>query len=521
MRAILRLHKEIGTESDVTDAGMYKLDFNYLRNLNISVSDINSIRLFGNGGLVIPDNNTDPRPDSLVEIPRLVVRKNSSGTDTADYIVFYGRGVRGWHYNAGNKNFQHYINPYTEKNYYFFTVSQGTAGKQMDSIVSPNPTSTSVQYFQEKIFIEQEQTNLLSSGRRWFGKDFTGTDNTDTYYNSLPGIVSNTQVNYAFNFVRRSATTDFLNIYESGNLLQQISMWATSMGDGELSPYAEDLSVTATGGLPQPNPNASVVKIEVVTSNQDSETWLDWFEIYYQRKFEALNDALLFTTPDTAGSIQYTVSNLSSEVRAFDVTDHSSVKQIKFTQTGSSCTFQLQQTAGSVREIAVVGKNGYLTPPAATKIDKYSRNNLHDFQNQIDFIIISPLEFISEANRLKDYRQLHDSLNTLVVDIQQIFNEFSGGLPDPLAIREFLNYTQNNWVDPKPRYVLLFGDGYFDYKNINTNQRNWMPPCETEYSLKQLIHIQVMTNLLCLVLQIPMRLQLDGFQYAISMMRQL
>ena len=81
----------------------------------------------------------------------------------------------------------------------------------MDSIVSPNPASTSEQYFQDKIFKEEELTNLLSSGRRWFGKEFKSLDNTVTYYNSLPGIVPNTQVKYAVNFIRRSATTDYLD----------------------------------------------------------------------------------------------------------------------------------------------------------------------------------------------------------------------------------------------------------------------------------------------------------------------
>jgi hypothetical protein len=471
---------------EVTDPGMYKMDFTYLRNLNISVNDINSIQLFGNGGLVIPDNNSDSTIDSLVEIPRLVVRKNINSVDTADYIVFYGRGVKGWHYNANSKTFHHYSNPYTEKNYYFFTVSQD-AGRQMDSMVSPNPTSTSEQYFQEKIFLDTAHTNLLNTGRRWAGQEFTETDNTHTFYNSFPGIGSSTQVHYVLNFIRRSVSSDVLNIYESGNLLRQRLMNATGMGDGETSQYAEDLSVTATGGVPQSNPNSSVVKIEVVTSNQASNTWLDWLEIYYQRKFEALNDALLFTTRDAAGSVQYSVSNLSSDIRAFDVTDHSNVKQIIFNQTGSSCTFQLQQTAGNVHEIAVVGKNGYKTPSAAIKIEKFIPNNLHDLQDQIDFIIIAPPEFISEANRLKDYRQLHDSLNTVVVNIQQIFNEFSGGLPDPLSIREFLKYTQDHWVSPTPRYVLLFGNGHFDYKNITTTQRNWIPPYEPEESFETVI----------------------------------
>jgi hypothetical protein len=467
---------------DITSAGMYKLDYAYLRRLNITVSDINSLKLYGNGGLAIPDNNTEPRPDSLVEIPRLVVRKNANGTDTSDYIVFYGRGVRGWQYNGAYNTFIHYLNPYTEKNSYFFTVSQGS-GRQMDSLGSLNSTSGSVPYFQQKILVDSIRTNLLNSGRRWFGKQFTDEDKTDTYYNSLPGIVSNSQIRYVFNFTRRSPTTEMLNIYESSNLLTQMSMDGTWMGDGETSPWAEDFSVTATGGVPTANTNSSVVKIQIAANSQDSKTWLDWMEIYYSRKFEAVNDALLFTTQDTSGQIQYTVSNLSSDQRAFDVTDHSNVRQVKINQTGSSCTFQLQQTLGTVREIAVIGKTGYKTPSPAVKVNSYA-TNLHDLQSQVDFIIISPVEFISEAARLRNYRQTHDSLNTIVVDIQQIYNEFGGGLPDPLSIREFLRYTQNRWVNPKPRYVLLFGNGHYDYKNILTSQRNFIPPWETENSFE-------------------------------------
>ncbi|RPI03443.1 MAG: hypothetical protein EHM64_12310, partial [Ignavibacteriae bacterium] len=236
---------------DVTETGMYKLDYSFFRKLKITIQDINSVRVFGNGGVMIPENNTDPRPDSLVEIPRLLVRKNSAGTDTSDFLLFYGRGVRGWTYNSLRGDFTHYINPYTENNCYYFTVDQGT-GKQMDSVVSPASPLTSKQYFLEKILVEQERANLLHSGRRWVGKEFSGTDNTDTYYLSLPGIMENTSVKYLFNFVRRSATTDNLAIFENSSSIQQQAMWTTSLsdgslGDGETTPYAEDYSLSAAG----------------------------------------------------------------------------------------------------------------------------------------------------------------------------------------------------------------------------------------------------------------------------------
>ena len=61
----------------------------------------------------------------------------------------------------------------------------------------------------------------------------------------------------------------------------------------------------------------------------------------------------------------------------------------------------------------------------------------------IDHIIISPTEFLGSANELADYRE-----NSVAVPLQTIYNEFSGGVADPLAIRYFLKWTKENWRDP-------------------------------------------------------------------------
>jgi hypothetical protein len=467
---------------EIQESRMYKIDYAYLHQLNISYNDIGNIRLFGNGGRAIPDNNSSAISDSLAEISRLVVRKNSSGIpDPDDYIVFYGKGTRGWQYSGGNE-FQHYINPYSEKNYYFFTLDL-VAGKSMvtnSGSTGSLPTSYPAT-FKEKIFIENETYNLKNSGRRWVGKVFSGTDNTVNYYNTLFGIAASTAINYRLNFLRRSASSDVLKVYENGQVIIWDAMSATVVGD-DVYAYDEKHSGTWSGGLTGESSN---VKIQIESSNQDAKTWLDWLEIYYQRKFEALNDVLLFTSPDLSGSVQYSVKNFSSnEVFAFDVTTHNNVKQItqlELDSTDSSVRkFKLQQTSGSVREIAVVGKSGLLVPSIASKI---GNSTLHNPLNQAEFVIITPTEFISTANKLKSHREsTSDPLKTIVVDINQIYNEFACGVPDPLAIREFLKYTQNNWA-VAPRYALLFGWGGYDYKNIlASSQKNWLSTYETEES---------------------------------------
>jgi hypothetical protein len=76
-------------------------------------------------------------------------------------------------------------------------------------------------------------------------------------------------------------------------------------------------------------------------------------------------------------------------------------------------------------------------------------------------------------------------ISTTVVDCDQIFNEFSCGMKDPSAIRDFLRYAYLNW-SPQPEYVLLFGDGDYDYRNIEGNNKNFIIPYETEESLYEI-----------------------------------
>jgi len=473
---------------DVQENGIYKIDYEYLQKVNISIPDIDAIRIFGNGGYEIPENTSIAHPNTLLEIPRYIVRKKSDGTPSnEDYLVFYGRGTRGWQYR-GNQLFQHYIHPYSEKNLYFFTYDQGN-GISMDSVsVAPN-TSPLFQpsFFQEKIFIEQERHSLIESGQGWVGKLFTGSDLSESYYNSLPGLVSSSQLSYKFKFYRRSTSRDTLTIFENGSIIHgPFVMPQTNPGDAETTPYAQSLTSQVVKTL-GPNSTSSIVKIQIGTYNQDAKTWLDWMELYYQRTFTALNNALIFTTPDLNGSVRYQVSDFnSSKILLFDVTDHRNVKRLNQANidVNYSCTFQINQTNGSLREIAVIGESGFKTPKEPIKV---TNSNIRGTNVSVDYIIISPREFLEEANRLKTHKESYDSLKTLVVDIQQLYNEFSGGVPDPLAIRVFLRFTQESWQDPKPKYVLLFGAGHFDFKNISTLQPNWIPPYETKESITPIL----------------------------------
>ena len=58
----------------------------------------------------------------------------------------------------------------------------------------------------------------------------------------------------------------------------------------------------------------------------------------------------------------------------------------------------------------------------------------------------------------------------MVVDIGDIYNEFSDGIFNPFAIRRFLRYAYNSWQQPAPTYVVLVGDAHYDYKNTRLSR---------------------------------------------------
>ncbi|MBI2620089.1 MAG: type IX secretion system sortase PorU [Ignavibacteriales bacterium] len=477
---------------DIGETGIYKLDQSFFINAGIAVSavsDIGSIRVYGNGGRPLPEGVSEPRPSGgLQEVARMIVDRNGNGLfDAEDYLLFYGASTRGWRYNPATKTFNHSINHYTDVNAYFFTFG-GDPGKSMDSVASGNASGPFVEDFQEKVFVEEERNNLIHSGRQWLGPLFDSESRTAVYTTLLPGFVSAKPTTYRFLFLGRSLTNESFQIEENGEPLgNPIITLGIDVRDieGNAAYRAPLTTISRQVTLPD---DRSILRFSFSANSSGANGWLDWFEILYRRRFEALNDFIAFSSPDTTGVMEYRVSGFSSrDVNVFDVSVHDSVVRITNLTVDpidpGMCAFQSPQTAGGVRQFLAIGPNGFLVP---TNVRKVENTNLQGLTTGAEFVIITPREFRSEADRLAAHREQGDSLTCLVVDIENIVNEYSGGNTDPLAVRDFLLSTRGNWSVPV-RYVLLFGDGHYDYKNIRASNRNWIPPYETLESVFQIL----------------------------------
>ena len=455
----------------VSEEGIYKIDAAYLAaaGINTSAIDPRTIKIYGNGGQEIPEDVSVARPSDLVENAIYVEGEADGQLAASDYVLFFGRGTRGITYDPLARTLRHHIHHYSDVNYYWLTFG-GARGKRMAS--QPSLTASPdvvVEKFADEMFNEDEKVNLLGSGKDWYGQSLTGPSASFTYVNVLPGLVANDIVTYRYTLVAQDASSPQFTVREGGTILGTYLL-----GPASVYQVATAGTWTATGTSSLAN-NSSQLTMAFSSPSSASEAWIDWFEIQYPRMLWGVNNALRFRSPDASGIGEFRLQQFSAMPTVLNVSDPANVRLLS--GVSGSYMFRDSLHSGSVTEYCAAGSASWKTPAA---IQKMANQDLHGYAAGADYIIITSQEFRQAADRLKTFREqpANGGLKTVVVDVNQIYNEFGGGLPDITAIRDFLSFASQNWA-PQPAYVLLFGGASYDYKGILGSKSSYVPTWQT------------------------------------------
>lgn len=190
--------------------------------------------------------------------------------------------------------------------------------------------------------------------------------------------------------------------------------------------------------------------------------YVNWLEVDYQALYLAQGDQLVFAAPGE-GDYRFQVGGFSSgDIEVLDLTDPAAPVRLTGVQSqpeGATYTAILEDHAGpTTRYLAQT--TGQRRPPAALIADRPS--HLRDVANGADEILITYDGFYTDTLPLAAHRQAQ-GLRVQVVRLTDVYDEFSGGLVTPQAIRDFLAYAYENWAPPAPTYVLLVGDAHLDW----------------------------------------------------------
>ncbi len=460
----------------VTKSGIYKITYNELVTMGFDVaSNPNNIAIYGNGGGLLPEKNDDTRYDDLFENPIVVVGSEDGSFDPGDYLLFYGEGPVVWKYNSISNDFNFKPNYYKDYTYYFITTKSTAAKRIQNAEVPSGAPDIEINDFDDYAVHDVDERNIASVGRTWFGETF---DYTTTYEFEFdfPNIkkVSNSGSYRSF-FAARAFSSSAFKIYINNQLEKTANM--SILPSGERYQYAKSKSVSFNFA---PVDDKVVVKTTYQRASNSSVGFLDFIEINVERNLVFSGNEMIFRKIIVPGYTvaKYNISQASQNVTIWDITTPVNPAKVVTQTVGASLTFNADAT--SFHQYIAFNSENYL---ASEFVEKVENQNLHSYRN-IDYLIVTHPEFLAEADSLANFHRTYNNLNVLVATTDQIYNEFSSGGQDLTAIRDFAKRLYD-YSDPGKaiKYLLLFGDASYDYKDIKPDNSNFVPCWESVASL--------------------------------------
>lgn len=346
---------------------------------------------------------------------------------------------------------------YTNENIYWLGKGKG---QQMMYIGGHGPTLLGNGTFSDKIHAE-EDLSLAAELFTNLDSDFWAWDYVIGGY--APYDVKNFPIKTKG--VAAGSSNAVLTVNLQGFTSTQhhviISLNGQQIGEGQ---WVGNISRTLVFNFPQTllSEGVNTVQVNAVLDNgvPYSIFYVDSFDLTYQRLYRADADSLLFKGN---GNQIVTVQGFTNpQIMVFDVTNPRNPAFNTATTIGG--------TAGNyhVSLVPAMPDATYLaiSPNAAiTNMNAAADtpSNLSSRDNRADYIVIAPKELANAAQNLANYRQSKGFVSKVVL-LEDIMDEFNYGISSPEAIHAFLSYAYQNWSMP-PKYVVLAGDGSYDYKN--------------------------------------------------------
>ncbi len=427
-----------------------------------------------------------------------VVGEGDGHFDPGDDVLFYGQKLRGdllaskhaaevsdwpslhgWQPEFNAKM----VEKYTDDNVYWLEP-RTTLGLRM-AVLNGVPAGAPVaDYYTATVRAEQSRlwkTTHFNSEDTWFWDEittpFSGYTVTRTYTITLTDIASaplsatvraeltpiwpNTPPNPTYRSIFR--------LNELDTVLED-SLWTGIVRHHMAQPIAPAQLLEGQ--------NALILTVVAQPQTPVVDLFFDWFEIQYARRFMADENQLTFVD-DRSGARQYVIGNFTTNtLQVFNVSNPWEPQRVvssSITSAAGQVTAAFQITASVPVTYFVSGADQIQSPK---QISRYVPPDLSG-GNGADYLIITHRDFITSMQTLAAHRAA-EGLRVKIVDVDDLYNQFNDGLYHPIAIKNFLKYAYANWQAPAPTYVLLVGDGHWNFKNFNPAKYgtlpNFMPP---------------------------------------------
>lgn len=467
----------------VSQTGIHRINVGLLNSLGLQNVPASRLQIYANRGGMLPQANNVGREDDLTQLPLWVRDLNGDGVLNAnDEVLFYMEGPHGEVLNSQNR-FLLEQNLYDDANYCFLTVGT-TDGLRITDQSNPDAAGPSVvTAFDDYAHFEEDLESLIESGREWFGFKFGFVADMPVRNFDISGILPGSQLQLTVAAMAQCSAPSTFQCRANGTVAGQLTMpvvpprntlaAAWGMQGHEVTRTFE----VAADGLG--NNLALNISYQRPANNFDGIGFLKYANLNFRRALRLYGSQTRFRALESRGHLvtEYRVEQANASQRIWDITQPLSPKNQAFVLSGTHAVFRAVP-AGNLRTFVVFDPSANL--PAPSPIGAIPNQNLHGLATPNLLIVTTP-EFGAEADRLAAHRRTQ-GLTVEVVRLPQIYHEFGSGRQDVTAIRDFVRMLYLR-APQTLRYLLLFGDASYDYKNRLPVNTNFVPTYQSRESL--------------------------------------
>ena len=371
-----------------------------------------------------------------VEVPIKVNSADGVHFASTDSIEFYGIG----------------LDTPTSDTQIYWLISGSGSGKRINTQLSPGAVNsngpTSFQYTVER----KDRTLYFSSlkngeAENWLGSVIAANPVSEsiTIHNHDANSVGQAQIEIAMQGVTTNA--------------HQVTVSLNGQALNAMSFNGMDHSV-----LKLSVPESSLVEgdnqITFATQASGDVSLIDYVRVTYAHTYQAVDNNL--NASATGGQSIKVTGFTSNQIRAIDIANTNQPVELEGTINGDSGNFAISVNGAKRRNLLVFTPDKVLQPVSITANQPQTLSNA---SNSADFIIITSKDFAQSVQPLAALRQ-SQGYNVKMVDVDDIYDEFSYGVHTPYAVKDFLNWTYTHWQN-QPRFVLMAASGTLDPRNYS------------------------------------------------------
>jgi hypothetical protein len=459
----------------VTGDGIYRIDYSKLKQLGLS--NPANPRIYANNFGQLSYLNNDPKPDDLKEISILLVKGTDDVFNEGDYLLFFGMGPHRWKYRASAGEYNFVRHNYSDTAYYFLTTSSVVGKYVVDAAVVSSPADSVSKGYDALYSHEVETENLIKSGREWFQQ--ISALNSISINPGFTDIITTEKMDYKIRVAGRASIPTLFRLYEGTNIVNGILVSEVNL----LSSTGIFAKTEELKGFAFPYSSSPTFEMKFYNNGEQSAAgWIDYVRFRGRALTSFSGKTLKFSDSKSVhpGRVtEFTMKSTLSSVNIWDITCADSALNIVYTKTGDNIIFKA--FTDSLRTFIAFTNDKALIPVINPR--PVLNQNLHGSETA-DMVIVTHPIFHSYAEKLAKIHFDNNGLVSLIVTPEEIYNEFSGGVPDIAAIRNFMRmkYLKQAGSNHPLKYLLLFGDGSIENKTPPPHNPNFIPTYQSQNS---------------------------------------